>query len=51
MGQKRMNSLIILATFKSLVDNLSLVEVAEEFTTNVTSRRTHFERFSDTDLL
>jgi len=50
MGQKRYNSLAILNSHTTEVDQLSLIEVAERFVSNQDRRRDDFGTFSDKDL-
>ncbi len=50
MTQKRFNSLSILSQYKDLVDNVSLVNIANDFVENKPSRVTHFGKFTDSDL-
>ena len=53
MTQKRFNSLSILSEYKDLVDvdNVSLVNIANNFVENKLSRATHFGKFTDSILL
>ena len=51
MGQKRYNSLAILNSHTTEVDQLSLMEVAERFVSNQDRLRDDFGTFSDEDLI
>ena len=50
MGQKRYNSLSVLNAHKDIVDNLSLIEVAERFANVQDRRRNEFGTFTEKDL-
>ena len=50
MGQKRYNSLSVLNAHTDIVDNLSLVDVAERFTKAKARSRNEFGTFTEKDL-
>ena len=50
MGQKRFNSLSVLNAYADIVDNLSLMEVAERFANGKERHRNGFETFPKKDL-
>ena len=50
MSQRRFNSLAILSAHKDILDGLSLVDIANDFTEARSSRRDEFGVFKDTDL-
>ena len=50
MGQKRFNSLLVLNAHTDIVDNLSLIEIAERFANAKERRRNEFGTFTEKDL-
>ncbi len=50
MTQKQFNSLSTLSEYKDLLDNLFLVNIANDFVENKPNRVTHFGKFTDSDL-
>ena len=51
MSQKRFNSLSILATYKDVLDNISIVNVANDFVENKPNRLNQFGKFIDADIM
>ena len=50
IGQKRFNSLSVLNAHTDIVDNFSLIEVAERFANAKEKRRNEFGTFTEKDL-
>jgi len=50
MGQKKYNSLTLINAHADVVDSLSLIEVAERFTSAQDKRTNEFGTFTESDL-
>ena len=48
--QKRFNSMPILASYKCIVDNLSIIAVTDDFVANKPLRSNHFGKLTTADL-